>query len=619
MAGASRPAPRRGVAFVLLVAGFATKAGLVPLHVWLPRAHPEAPEPRLGGDERGDGQAGRLRRAAASTLRLLPGGPRVVGGRCCWCSALASALYGILQASVATDLKRLLAYSTTENIGLILIAIGVGAAAARLAGQAPVGRRRAGRRPAARGQPCRVQDGAVPRRRLGAARHRRARPRPARRAGAADAGHDGGVRGRRARRGRAAVTVRVRRRVGAAAGPHPRRRHGTTACSPSLLPVAVAVVALTAGLALLTFVKAFGIGFLARPRSAGAAAQATRPGRRCARRWCSGAVAVVGLGLVPGPRGRGPGRARSVPAGVEAVGAARGLTCPAVDALLDPVALTAARPALVAAARRRGARRLAAPARPRRDVDLAWGCGGVRVSPRMQYTATSFAEPLVRVFDDALQPEQRRRGHPRRRVALPGRAGAVPPAGRRPRRGPALPPGGPRLDRRRRAAARRLQNGSIHRYLGLLVHRPVVRPAGGDAGEPPRPSSLADRRAGRRRGRADPAAGRADAPGPGPAGGPGRGRVSASPGATCASCCAKEPLQRAGTSAGARPRPAGADGVQPRAVRPGPAGRHRRRCRWCPDDLFVVVSVLLLGHGGAGPARAGHPAPPSAAWAPAGR
>ena len=38
------------------------------------------------------------------------------------------------------------------------------------------------------------------------------------------------------------------------------------------------------------------------------------------------------------------------------------------------------------------------------NLALPWGCGGVRVDPMMQYTATSYAEPLVRVFDDALQP-----------------------------------------------------------------------------------------------------------------------------------------------------------------------------------------------------------------------
>jgi hydrogenase-4 component B len=43
---------------------------------------------------------------------------------------------------------------------------------------------------------------------------------------------------------------------------------------------------------------------------------------------------------------------------------------------------------------------------PRRRVDLAWGCGGMRASPRMQYTATSYAEPLSRIFDDVLKPER---------------------------------------------------------------------------------------------------------------------------------------------------------------------------------------------------------------------
>jgi hypothetical protein len=79
-----------------------------------------------------------------------------------------------------------------------------------------------------------------------------------------------------------------------------------------------------------------------------------------------------------------------------------GIDLSGVDALLDPVALIVMAvlvvlPVLLIVWRL--ARR-----RPRRRVDLAWGGGGVRVSPRMQYTATSFAEPLSRVFDDALRP-----------------------------------------------------------------------------------------------------------------------------------------------------------------------------------------------------------------------
>src|SRR5207244_11911737 len=81
-----------------------------------------------------------------------------------------------------------------------------------------------------------------------------------------------------------------------------------------------------------------------------------------------------------------------------------GLGLSGLGALLDPVALSVmaglvALPVLVAAVA--SARR-----HPRRTTALVWGGGGARLSPRMQYTATSYAEPLVRVFDDALQPSR---------------------------------------------------------------------------------------------------------------------------------------------------------------------------------------------------------------------
>ena len=110
--------------FVLTLVGFGSKAGLVPLHAWLPRAHPEAPS-----------HVSALMSAAMVNLGvygivrvgfdLLGGGPRWW-----WLLVLAvgavSAVYGILQAAVATDLKRLLAYSTTENMGLIFLGAGCG-------------------------------------------------------------------------------------------------------------------------------------------------------------------------------------------------------------------------------------------------------------------------------------------------------------------------------------------------------------------------------------------------------------------------------------------------------------------------------------------------------------
>jgi hydrogenase-4 component B len=103
--------------------------------------------------------------------------------------------------------------------------------------------------------------------------------------------------------------------------------------------------------------------------------------------------------------------------------------------------------------------------RPRRGTDLPWGCGGARLDPRMQYTATSYAEPLVRVFDDALRPARDVQVTPieesryltqatefRQRVADQVEVTVYRPVV------VAL--------RRVGDVARSTQNGSIHRYLG---------------------------------------------------------------------------------------------------------------------------------------------------------
>jgi NADH:ubiquinone oxidoreductase subunit 5 (subunit L)/multisubunit Na+/H+ antiporter MnhA subunit len=184
--------------------------------------------------------------------------------------------------------------------------------------------------------------------------------------------------------------------------------------------VTVTVVALTAGLALLTFTKAFGIAFLGRARSVEAsAAQEVGVLERVA--GIAAAVVVVALGVVPGPVARwvasalypaAPAAATTPPVTGPVTTAGTtwgtGLALPglpgalgrAVAPVLDPVGLAGLAVVLtvlglVVSARLR--RRV-----PRRAVDLAWGCGGARVSPRMQYTATSYAEPLVRVFDGVL-------------------------------------------------------------------------------------------------------------------------------------------------------------------------------------------------------------------------
>ncbi|MCZ0978779.1 proton-conducting transporter membrane subunit [Streptomyces diastatochromogenes] len=116
------PPAVRGTVFVLTGAAFSSKAGAVPLHAWLPRAHPEAPGPvsaLMSAAMVNLGVYGIVR----TGFDLLGGGPAWW-----WLGVLAvgglSAVYGILQAAMASDLKRLLARSTAENLGLVLVGTG---------------------------------------------------------------------------------------------------------------------------------------------------------------------------------------------------------------------------------------------------------------------------------------------------------------------------------------------------------------------------------------------------------------------------------------------------------------------------------------------------------------
>jgi formate hydrogenlyase subunit 3/multisubunit Na+/H+ antiporter MnhD subunit len=111
------------LAFVLAVIGFGTKAGFVPLHVWLPEAHPAAPShvsAVMSGILIKCGIYGILR-----TLTFLPHPPSWWG----WSLVMVGTLSGVLAIVFALaqhDLKRMLAYSSVENIGIITIGMGAG-------------------------------------------------------------------------------------------------------------------------------------------------------------------------------------------------------------------------------------------------------------------------------------------------------------------------------------------------------------------------------------------------------------------------------------------------------------------------------------------------------------
>jgi formate hydrogenlyase subunit 3/multisubunit Na+/H+ antiporter MnhD subunit len=112
-----------GLVFVLALLGFGTKAGLIPLHVWLPEAHPAAPShvsALMSAVMIKTGIYGLLR---VTTLL----GPLPV-----WCGWLlvavgaVSGTLGILSALAQQDLKRILAYSSVENVGIVALALGLG-------------------------------------------------------------------------------------------------------------------------------------------------------------------------------------------------------------------------------------------------------------------------------------------------------------------------------------------------------------------------------------------------------------------------------------------------------------------------------------------------------------
>jgi len=109
--------------FLLALFGFGAKAGILPLHVWLPEAHPAAPSPvsaMMSGIM--------LKTAIYGILRV---SFDLLDVQLWWWGALAltlglvTALFGVLFAAVQTDMKRLLAYSSIENIGIILAGIGL--------------------------------------------------------------------------------------------------------------------------------------------------------------------------------------------------------------------------------------------------------------------------------------------------------------------------------------------------------------------------------------------------------------------------------------------------------------------------------------------------------------
>ena len=131
---AAAASPYGGTAALLLLAGFGVKAGAVlPLHVWLPLAHPVAPTPAsalLSG--------AMIKVGLLGWLRFLPLGERALPelGTAWIALGLTAAIYGALNGVTHRDAKTVLAYSSISQMGLMLVVVGIAVGEPRAAGPA---------------------------------------------------------------------------------------------------------------------------------------------------------------------------------------------------------------------------------------------------------------------------------------------------------------------------------------------------------------------------------------------------------------------------------------------------------------------------------------------------
>jgi len=116
-------APSNEIIFALLFLGFGIKAGALPLHVWLPLAHPAAPTPAsavLSGAMIKAGLLGWLRFMALGQVASLE------WGGLCILAGLLAAFFGVIVGVVQTNPKTVLAYSSISQMGFMTVGIGAG-------------------------------------------------------------------------------------------------------------------------------------------------------------------------------------------------------------------------------------------------------------------------------------------------------------------------------------------------------------------------------------------------------------------------------------------------------------------------------------------------------------
>lgn len=377
------PAGMRSAIIALALIGFGSKAGLVPLHFWLPRAHPVAPanaSALLSGVMLNVALYGLV-----VTCFTLAGPVPLVWGVVILLVGLLTAITGALYAAVDSDFKRLLAYSSIENLGIIasvaglaIVAIGLHEPAlAELAFVALLLHA--------------VSHGVFKSLLfLGAGNVAEA-------AHTTDLEHLGGL-----RRTLPLTAPLVLIGCAAAAALPPltgfasewlvftsfvRLLPAVPSGLAALIAIAIGILAATSGLAALAFVKLFGVAFLGEPRTIHKVAEERVDPSFIGLGWL--AFLCIAFGLAP-----------SVPVTL-LIGVASTLSG---SAIFDPGPLPTL-PVLLGALPFLGAIVALAVARAR-GVRLVptWTCGSP-VTSRSQYTATAFSKPVRRIFGFVLFPD----------------------------------------------------------------------------------------------------------------------------------------------------------------------------------------------------------------------
>jgi hydrogenase-4 component B len=393
----------QNVVFLLFFAGFGVKSGMVPLHIWLPDAHPVAPSnvsALMSGIVIKTGIYG-MARVFFDFYGPLP----LWAGTAVLAVGVISALVGVLYALQEHDLKRLLAYHSIENIGIIVMGFGAGLMFRTLnhpalAAVAVVAALYHTMNHAMFKGLLFLSAGAV-----------------AQATGTRNMEEMGGLI-------RRMPSTALYFLIGAVAisGLPPLNGFvsewltyqallagfGTTSSLTRLMfPIAGSLLALTAALAAACFVKAFGIPFLALPRSeASANAREVDEWMRFAMGGLAGACIALGLGATWVVRIFDPITSQALGVRVSPLLAGGGLTLQAGSPRAGAVSpagiaivclLFGGVVAMLVARRLRSARVVRGP---------VWDCGLPGLTAENEYTATAFSKPLRMIFAAFYRPRR---------------------------------------------------------------------------------------------------------------------------------------------------------------------------------------------------------------------